>query len=87
MTWTCTILQVLNYISHFVAAHWLNISITKELHPSNALFVMRPKRYVGLIKIELILEIFGHGCSLASGIEYKPIPLLNGRVIEVYETP
>ena len=65
-------LQVLDDVSHFAAALWLNTSveasITKEFHPSPDLFVMRPERSVGLIRTELALETFAHDCGFVSGI-------------------
>lgn len=55
-------LQVLDDVSNSTAAHRLNIiinaSIPKELHPSPDMYVMRPEFIIGLIRAELIPDIF-----------------------------
>ena len=78
-------LQVLDDVSHVVAARWLNTSveasITKHLHTSSDLFVMGPERNISLIRAELVLKTFGHSCNLASGIKHNSVPSFYGRVI------
>ena len=73
--------------SHLVSSCWLNTSveasITKVLHPSHGLFVMRPECIVGLTRTKLVLEILGHCCGLASGIIYNSNPSMDERAIVV----